>query len=63
MAVGLFFIIAGILVAIFPQILVIMISSTLVVAGVGIFAISWRLSRLRRMGAAPSQAMTWWWRW
>ncbi len=62
MAVGLFFIIAGILIAIFPQILVIIISSTLVVSGVLICAISWRLRQLRRMGSGPGQAMTWW-RW
>ena len=61
MIIGLFLIVAGVLIALFPQILVIMVSSTLVLAGVLICAVSWRMRQFRRTG--QGQALTWWWRW
>jgi Flp pilus assembly protein TadB len=49
MAVGVALIAAGVLVAVYPQILVILLSSLIVAAGLGTLASGWRIRR--RVGA------------
>jgi len=48
MLTGLFFIVLGILVAWQPQILVLMISSLLILFGMGMMLASWQFRRLRK---------------
>jgi len=48
MITGLSFVILGVLVLIYPQILVAMISGVLVLFGLGMMATSWQFRRLRR---------------
>ncbi len=48
MLTGLGFVIVGILVMFYPQILIWMLSSILILFGLGIMAASWQFRRLRR---------------
>ncbi|MBI4341643.1 MAG: hypothetical protein HY598_05115 [Candidatus Omnitrophica bacterium] len=48
MITGLAFVLIGILIAIYPQILVMMISGMLILFGAGIMLTSWQFRRLRR---------------
>ena len=48
MMTGLFFILMGLLILFYPQILVIMFSALLIVFGLGIMATSWQFRRFRR---------------
>ncbi len=57
MITGLFFVLAGILIALYPQILVIMIAGFLILFGVGIMITSWQFRRLRHK--ANSRFMNW----
>ena len=53
MLIGLLFIAVGLLVAVFPQILVIMVSTLLVVMGLGVCAVSVQWHWLRRATKLP----------
>ncbi len=53
MMTGLFFVLMGLLILFYPQILVIMLSSVLVVFGLGIMAASWQFRRMRKHSASP----------
>ncbi len=57
MITGLFFILAGILIAVYPQILVIFISGFLILIGFGIIMMSLQFRRLHRR--ANSRFMDW----
>ncbi len=57
MITGLFFILIGILIAIYPQILVILIAGFLIVFGLGIMMMSWQFRRLHHK--ANSRFMNW----
>ena len=57
MMTGFFFVLAGILIAIHPQILVIMISGTLIMFGLGIMIASWQFRRFHRQSS--SRFMKW----
>ena len=53
MATGLFFVIAGLLVLFYPQILVLVISGFLIMVGLGIMAASWKFRRMRKQFESP----------
>ena len=57
MAIGLTFVLLGLLILLYPQILVVMISGLLVVFGLGIMATSWQFRRLRKQ--SNSQFINW----
>ena len=57
MIIGLFFVLAGALIALYPQILVIMIAGFLVLFGLGIMITSWQFRRLHHK--ANSRIMNW----
>ncbi len=57
MITGLLFILIGILIAIYPQILVIMIAGFFILSGLGIIAMSWQFRRLHHK--ANSRIMNW----
>ena len=48
MVTGLFFVVTGVLILRYPQILVVMFSMLLILFGLGIMATSWQFRRLRR---------------
>ena len=48
MVTGLFFVVTGVLILLYPQILVVMFSMLLILFGLGIMATSWQFRRLRR---------------
>ena len=52
MITGLFFVLIGILILAYPQILVIMFSGILVLFGLGMMATSWQFRRLRKHSAS-----------
>ena len=53
MITGLFFVILGILILFYPQILVVMLSALLVLFGLGMMAASWQFRRMRKASASP----------
>lgn len=53
MMTGLGFVIAGLVVVLFPQVLILMISGLLMMIGFGIMAMSWQFRRLRRHSESP----------
>ena len=57
MLAGLMFILFGILIALFPRILVAMISTILILVGLGICATSWQWRRLRKNSG--TSAISW----
>ena len=57
MITGLFFVLAGIFIAVYPQILVILIAGFFVLFGLGIMITSWQFRRLHRQ--ANSRFMNW----
>ena len=57
MITGLCFVIAGILIALYPQILILMISGLLIMFGLGIMAASWQFRRFKRQ--STSRFMNW----
>ena len=61
MVTGLFFIVLGIAVLLYPKILVVMLSALLVLFGLGIMATSWQFRRLRRR--SESRFVNWIIRW
>ena len=61
MTTGIFFIVMGVLVAMFPQILIAIVSGLLILIGLIIMSISWRWRRLRR--ASESPVVNWMMRW
>ena len=48
MVTGLFFVIAGLVVVFYPQVLVLVISGFLIMVGAGIMVTSWQFRRLRK---------------
>ena len=61
MITGFAFVLLGLLVLCYPQILVAMVSACLVVFGLGIMAASWQFRRLRK--ASQSRFIKWIIRW
>ncbi len=61
MMTGLFFVVSGVLILLYPQILVVMISSLLVLFGLGMMAASWQFRRLKQQSA--SRFINWIIRW
>ena len=57
MITGLFFVLAGILIAVYPQILVMMIAGFFILFGLGIMITSWQFRRFHRQ--ASSRFMNW----
>ena len=53
MITGLGFVISGVLIMFYPQILVWMLSSILILFGLGMMAASWQFRRLRRQSQSP----------
>ena len=53
MMTGLLLIVFGLLVAVFPQILVAMVSAILVLTGLSICLMSWQWRRVRRVSESP----------
>lgn len=52
MVIGLFFILTGILIALYPQILVMMIAGVFVSFGLGIMITSWQFRRFHRQSSS-----------
>ena len=61
MMTGLFFVVSGVLILLYPQILVVMISGLLVLFGLGMMAASWQFRRLKQQSA--SRFINWIIRW
>ena len=57
MITGLFFVLAGILIALYPQILIMMISGVLVMFGLGVMITSWQFRRFHKQSS--SRFMNW----
>ena len=57
MVTGLLFVIAGLVVLFYPQILILLISGFFIVFGLGIMITSWQFRRLRRH--SESSVMNW----
>ena len=53
MMTGLFFIITGLAILFYPQILVLMISGVLILIGLGIILASWQFRRLHKQANSP----------
>ena len=61
MLTGLVFVIIGILVLLYPQILVVMVSGVLILFGLGMMAAAWQFRRLKRH--SESRFINWIVRW
>ena len=61
MLIGFCVVLLGVLVLLYPQILVAMLSGLLIMVGLGIMAASWQFRRLRKQSA--SHVMNWIARW
>ena len=57
MITGLLFVVMGLLILFYPKILVILLSSLLILFGLGMMAASWQFRRLRRR--SESRFMNW----
>ena len=57
MLTGFFFVIFGILILLYPRILIVFIASVLMLFGLGIMAAAWQFRRLRKQ--TPSRLMNW----
>jgi hypothetical protein len=57
MVTGLLFVIIGLVILVYPQVLVVMISAALVLTGLGMMGISWQFRRLRRQ--SESRFVNW----
>ena len=53
MLTGLGFVVLGVLIMFYPQILIWMLSSILILFGLGMMAASWQFRRLRRQSQSP----------
>ena len=53
MVTGLVFVLFGLAIWVYPQILVAMVSSVFVLFGLGMMATSWQFRRLKRQSASP----------
>ena len=53
MVTGLFFVLLGLAILYYPQILVVLISGFLMLFGLGMMAASWQFRRLRRQSTSP----------
>lgn len=61
MLTGLFIVLLGVLILLYPHILVVMIASVFILFGLGMMAASWQFRRLRRRSNSPF--MNWIIRW
>jgi len=61
MVTGLIFILIGLIILFYPQILIIMIASLFILFGFGLMAMSWQFRRLRKQ--AQSRFVNWLIRW
>ncbi|MBI3996735.1 MAG: hypothetical protein HY352_03675 [Candidatus Omnitrophica bacterium] len=61
MLTGLFVVLLGVLILLYPHILVVMIASVFILFGFGMMAASWQFRRLRRRSNSPF--MNWIIRW
>ena len=53
MMTGLFFVLLGLLILFYPRILIVMLSSLLILFGLGMMAASWQFRRLRKQFHSP----------
>ena len=53
MLTGVFIVVLGVLILLYPHILVVMIAGTLIFFGLGMMAASWQFRRLRRRSNSP----------
>ena len=53
MITGLIFVLLGVMILIYPQVLIAMIAGVFILLGVGIMAVSWQFRRLRRHSVSP----------
>ena len=53
MMTGLFFVLLGLLILFYPRILIVMLSSLLILFGLGMMAASWQFRRLRKQSRSP----------